>query len=194
MPDLPAKKAALRSELRRRRRSLSGAQQQRAAESVALALAGLPEWSQARHIALYMAADGELDTGPLASLARGQGKHLYLPVIADGDALAFAHWERDAPLAPNRFDIPEPGPGAARVEAAALDLVCLPLVAWDRSGARLGMGGGYYDRALGDVGGPLLVGLAHACQETAQVPRDGHDVCLDIVATDGALLDCRGTN
>jgi 5-formyltetrahydrofolate cyclo-ligase len=70
----------------------------------------------------------------------------------------------------------------------------MPLVGWDRQGGRLGMGGGFYDRALAGIKGPLLVGLAHAVQEVPQVPIDDWDVPLDFVVTESALHQCRGKN
>ena len=53
------------------------------------------------------------------------------------------------------------------------------------------MGKGFYDRTLAGVGGPLLVGLAHECQQVEAVPRDPWDIELDFIATDVALYRCR---
>jgi 5-formyltetrahydrofolate cyclo-ligase len=141
---------------------------------------------------LYLAADGEIGTAGLEKLARNQGKALYLPVIHEDDSLGFALWEPDSELFPNRYGIPEPPSTATVCKPANLDLIFLPLVGWDRPGGRLGMGGGFYDRSLEKVTGPTLVGLAHSCQEIAQVPQEEWDVRLDYVATETALLQCRG--
>ena len=65
------------------------------------------------------------------------------------------------------------------------------MVGWDRSGRRLGMGGGYYDRTLANVTGPVLVGLAHANQEVTALPLESWDVVVDYVATDIGLC-CTG--
>ena len=70
---------------------------------------------------------------------------------------------------------------------SALDIVFLPVVGWDRRGGRLGMGGGYYDRTLANISGPLLVGLAHDGQQVDDIPRESWDVALDYVATDTDL-------
>ena len=56
------------------------------------------------------------------------------------------------------------------------------------------MGGGFYDRALAGIRGPLLVGLAHSVQEVAQVPREDWDIPLDFVVTESALHRCQGNN
>jgi len=192
MPDPQEPKARLRAELRRRRLALDRERQALAAAGVCRQVATLPRWASARSIALYLAADGEVDTGPLAALAREQGKALYLPVISPSNHLHFAEWRPTAPLAANRYGIGEPPHSAARRAASELDIICLPLVGWDRRGGRLGMGGGYYDRSLAGLRGPLLLGLAHALQEVDEVPMADWDVRLDCVATDCAFYDCRG--
>ncbi len=191
-PDATRDKARLRSELRRRRRALGPAEQQAAARAVAGSIALLPAWAQARHIALYLAADGEVGTGDLERVGRDTGKQLYLPVIRDDDSLAFALWDTRATLQVNRYGIPEPPPASTYREARDLDIIVMPLVGWDRRGGRLGMGGGFYDRTLAGVTGPLLVGLAHSCQEVESLPLEAWDARLDYIATEAALLQRRG--
>lgn len=127
---------------------------------------------------------------PLRALCHGADRQLFLPVIVANKQLSFAQWAIDAKLTANRYGIPEPHDQAPRCAVADLDIIILPLVAWDRQGGRLGMGGGYYDRTLAGVRGPLLVGLSHAQQEVPQVPRDDWDVPLDFVVTENALHQC----
>ena len=69
----------------------------------------------------------------------------------------------------------EPAPAAMRRPLDQLDILFMPLVGWDKRGNRLGMGGGFYDRALEHVSGPLLVGLAHSVQELEKVPNESWD-------------------
>jgi 5-formyltetrahydrofolate cyclo-ligase len=185
-------KQQLRNLLRQRRRALSPAQQRDAADGVIQQITAIRHWHEAQCIGLYLAADGEVDTGPLAKLGRAASKELFLPVIRADNSLAFAVWEQGATLRPNRFGIPEPG--SERREATHLDLLIVPLVGWDRSGGRLGMGGGFYDRSLCGQVRPVLVGLAHDCQEVSLLPRDSWDVPVDFIATDTALYDCQGVN
>jgi 5-formyltetrahydrofolate cyclo-ligase len=187
MADTSPSKAQLRSALRKRRNSLAPAKQLAAALALTQTVARLPVWTAAQCIALYLAADGEIDTRPVERIAREQGKQVYLPVLAEDNRLRFAHWAADELLARNRFDIPEPPVAASHCKISDLDIVFLPLVAWDRRGGRLGMGGGFYDRTLSGNAGPLLVGLAHDCQRIEAVPRDAWDIDLDYIATDVAL-------
>ena len=192
MTDIHHRKIQLRRDLRQRRNNLSTSAQHAAAQALSNAIAELPNWPTARRIGLYLPADGEIGTGPLETLARSQRKQLFLPVIADDNCLSFACWNVDASLVPNRYNIPEPPTGSARCPVSDLDIIFLPVVGWDRRGGRLGMGGGFYDRTLANITGPLLVGLAHADQQVGDIPHDSWDIALDYIATDAGLF-CKET-
>jgi 5-formyltetrahydrofolate cyclo-ligase len=187
MTDSYRLKSQLRSTLRQRRQSLSPSAQRDAAQALLKSISDLPTWTQAKRIALYMAADGEIDTRPLEQFARGLGKLLFLPAIDDDNCLRFVNWQTGDTLANNRYNIPEPPAAAMHCPPAALDIIFLPLVGWDLRGHRLGMGGGFYDRTLSGVTAPLRVGLAHEIQRVDAVPQDNWDVVLDYIATGTAL-------
>lgn len=108
------------------------------------------------------------------------------------DTLRFARWQHGARLYRNRFRIPEPRQ-QARVSARAMDAVLLPLTGFDASGNRLGMGGGFYDRTLAfkrrqRKTRPLLVGVAHACQQGPALPAEAWDVPLAMIVTDRGVF------
>jgi 5-formyltetrahydrofolate cyclo-ligase len=180
-------KAQLRSTLQQWRRTLSPTAQHAAAQALIDAVIDLPNWASAQRIALYLSANGEIDTTPLEKMARDQGKQLFLPAVNDDNSLSFAHWHADDTLANNRYKIPEPPASALRCSVAELHIIFLPLVGWDLHGGRLGMGGGFYDRTLSGISGPLLVGLAHDNQRVEEVPQENWDIRLDYIATDAAL-------
>jgi 5-formyltetrahydrofolate cyclo-ligase len=185
------RKDDLRSQLRARRRALADDVQAMHASAVAARLTASSYWRDANNIAVYVATDGELDTAPVVDAERAQDKRVFLPVIRPNTSLHFREWRQDTPLTDNRYGIPEPVDSADNCETQHLDLVCLPLVAWDRHGTRLGMGGGFYDRTFADNNvGPLLVGLAYSVQEHAHLPRDNWDVSLDLVITESGLVNC----
>jgi 5-formyltetrahydrofolate cyclo-ligase len=147
---------------------------------------------RARRIGLYMANDGEIDLAPLADRLRRARRQIALPVIRGGTGraplLEFYRWDVDAPMMLNRYGIPEPAPGAAFLPALALDLLLMPLVAFDRHGTRLGMGAGFYDRFLGGIAPalrPRLIGVAHEVQRShARLPAAPWDVPLDGILTE----------
>jgi len=192
MTDTPRIKTQLRSSLRQRRRTLSPAAQHAAAQAVLHAVGGLPTWTKAQRIALYLAADGEIDTSPLEQQARSLSKQVFLPVINEDNSLRFVTWHAGDTLSNNRYNIPEPPAAATCCPLPELDIIFLPLVGWDLRGGRLGMGGGFYDRTLLGIAGPLLVGLAHENQQVEAVPQDSWDVVLDYIATDTALYRRQG--
>nr|WP_206203104.1 5-formyltetrahydrofolate cyclo-ligase [Thioalkalivibrio sp. XN8] len=174
----------MRLELRLRRRSLRGSRRVLATRAIVAQLRRLPAFRAARSIALYWPADGEPDLRTLAPAARARGKRLYLPVVGHRGVMSFAPWDEPASLRCNRYGIPEPV-GRRRLQATQLDLVILPLVAFDARCHRLGMGGGYYDRALQRRGRrPVLIGAAFALQEVPAVPQQPWDVPLDLVVTE----------
>jgi len=189
-------KAELRKAMRARRASLAPALQRTAAKRVLSHLVRTPEFRASRRIACYLPDDGEIDTRPLIERMWRAGKEVYLPILAwvPRRRLWFARFTPDTELVRNRLGIPEPHVAPReRVSAARLDLILLPLVAFDPSGNRLGRGAGFYDRSLAFLRGrrflrrPHLFGLAHEFQRVPAVPVDPWDVVLDGVVTDRAV-------
>lgn len=188
--DTAHSKAQLRREYRRRRAALAPAERRRAAERAARRLAASPMFRRARHLALYLAHGSELETEPLLQLCRAAGKSVYVPRVLDGHRLRFDQLLAHAKLRRNRYGIREPALRGRRCSAVRLDLVLLPLSAFDAQGHRLGAGGGYYDRAFSQRrgGGPWLVGYAYALQQAPALPAEPWDVRLDAVVTDKNFL------
>jgi len=188
---------ALRAQMRERRAGLNAAERMAAANGVAASLEQLPEFLVDRRIGGYWAVGGEVPL--LAAVARlnARGQQYYLPIVGDDRRLRFAPLKPNADMRVNRYGIPEPEHAVADLLAPQdIDLVLLPLTAFDRCGRRLGMGGGYYDRSfafLRDVSRPappLLVGIGYAFQEVATLPAQDWDVALDFIATEKELIDC----
>lgn len=190
MPDTLSR-SDLRQQLRERRQALPEADRESAARALIRQVGSLPGWAKAHWIAAYWPNDGEIDPRPLLAVARQAGKRVCLPVLVDGNTLSFHEWRSDTALLPNRLGIPEPQATARMVDPGMLDILLMPLVGWSRDGTRLGMGGGFYDRTLAAVSGPLKVGLAFACQEVERLGAEPWDIPLDHVATEKALHNCR---
>jgi 5-formyltetrahydrofolate cyclo-ligase len=179
-----ALRQALRREMRSRRRALPRVRRQFAVRAIVRHLSALAAYRRARSVALYWPADGEPDIRGIEANARARGKQLYLPVIGRGGKLTFAPWRRGSRLRRNRYGIPEPT-GGRRVPAGRLDMLVMPLVAFDAEGNRLGMGGGYYDRTLAQRRRrPLRVGVAFACQQAEAIPAQPWDIPLTCVITE----------
>lgn len=188
---------SLRSQIRALRRTLSLSQREQAALQLAKRVTGLPVFAASQHIAVYIAIDGEMDPAPLLAQASASNKQIYLPVLtADSQRpMVFAPYETDTVLKPNRFKILEPDVSPAQWRHGEhLDLVLTPLVAFDASGNRLGMGGGFYDRTFAfrrDTASPwpYLLGLAYELQKVNALERQPWDIPLDGIATEWALYE-----
>lgn len=188
-------RAQLRRHLRAQRRALSPHAQRQAAHCLYKQLAQHPLFRRARQIALYLPNDGEIDPRPLLRAAQKRGKATYLPVLSPWpqSKMVFQRVRAGQPLRKNRFGIYEPQRNCKQQRKVwALDLVLMPLVGFDRHGARLGMGGGFYDRSLAYLSlrknwhKPTLLGLAHECQRVERLDMASWDVPLQGTVTDKA--------
>jgi len=188
MINIQITKQDLRRRLRSTRLDVAPARRAEAATMAAAHFENIPDWSSCQRLALYQPIPEEFDPEPIAAAARSRGLALYLPVINDDKGLSFALWQEEEDLICNRYGIPEPAPHARRLAAAELDMVVLPLVGWDRQGGRLGMGGGYYDRALADAGDVIRVGLGYASQECTSLTLDPWDIPMHFVVTERELM------
>jgi len=182
---------SIRQEIRTRRRALDSVTRARAAEALTALLTELPGYRSAQHLAAYVAIDGEVDTQPLLQHAHHDGKHIYLPVVAPKHSaeLRFYAWTPATAMQTNRLHIPEPiTSNSVGIAPQSLDLVLTPLVAFDRDGNRLGMGGGFYDRTFSFLKAgdrkPLMLGLAYEFQRLDRIEEASWDVPLSGVVTE----------
>lgn len=178
--------------MRHRRRVLTEAQQHESAMQLSENLITLISKQPVRRIGVYLANDGEIDPVEFTKWAAAQSILCFLPVISDlHGSMCFAEYTRDSVLKPNRFGIPEPLVEPQYLcPAAQLDVILMPLVAFDSGGNRIGMGGGFYDQTLAFKRRhtyhqlPDLIGLAHAFQQVEGIRPADWDVPLDGIATE----------
>ncbi len=184
-------RASIRQHMRHKRAQLSPQQQLQAARALSQIVFTQPWFQRAQNLALYLANDGEMDPVVIMEKARYRGKHILLPSLhpAKSGHLCFA--KDTGPMIQNKFGICEPDPKRNSLMAAKqLDVVFMPLVAFDASGGRLGMGGGYYDRTFSHLRyrkywmHPRLVGLAYEFQSVETVASAAWDVRAWRIATD----------
>ncbi len=173
----------LRQQMRETRQKQTALQQQQAAQHITEKALKLIEQQRAKNIALYLAFDGEISTKPLINQLWQQGKHVYLPVLHPfvHGHLLFLRYLPDTPMKANKFGILEPHLNVKSVlPIEQLDIIFTPLVAFDKLGNRLGMGGGFYDRTLQNSQHRFItVGLAHQCQQVEALPIESWDIPLE---------------
>ncbi len=190
-------KRALRKYFRGLRRDLPVSEKHQAAINIAQQLLTLPDYEKAKNIGVYSALAEEASLDVFSELAWEDGKSLYLPVInqsSENNQMDFQAWFPEAELHSSTLGISEPKPklnlSSVERELTQLDLILLPLVAYDKNGHRLGMGAGFYDRYLEkkQANNSTLIGIAFSCQETQELPRDDWDKNLHILVNEKNIL------
>lgn len=146
-----------------------------------------------KNIAVYLAQDGELDLKYLIEKLWENKANIYLPVIdCVTQQLQFAHYSSATIMKKNQYKIDEPADIRSFIAPEKLDIVLMPLVAFDKNGTRLGMGKGFYDKAFefcrASQHKPKLIGVAYSCQYCDKLPVEIWDVPLDGILTEKELL------
>jgi 5-formyltetrahydrofolate cyclo-ligase len=186
-------KARLRHLFHQKRKALSS--EARAQKSSALLqwIHTVPAFASAKHMAFYWPMGAEISPLALLLAAEQQHKHCYLPCLqSESSILDFVAYQSEAPLILNRFGCLEPDPhNNPCIALCDLDLILIPLLAFDTYGQRLGRGAGYYDRTLATClqgsRRPYLLGLGYASQGTDRLPTDAWDVPLEGILTEKGL-------
>jgi len=183
----------IRKKMREQRNKLTHEQRLQASISISDAITSSPLFVKARHIALYLSNDGEIDISPVFQTAWQRGKRCYLPVLNSyGKKLSFAPYTPNSVMRNNRFGIPEPVVNKhTLLTPQQLNLVLTPLVAFDKHGNRIGMGGGYYDRTFAFLARQQhykqtkLCGIGFQFQQIDDIEKQDWDVPLLGAFTDG---------
>ena len=135
-------------------------------------------------VAVYLPVGSEIDPRPLMGKLIDAGANLALPCVQEDGSMVYRAYQRGDMLEKRPFGLLEPNAEVPKVNPT---LVLTPLLAFDRSGNRLGYGKGHYDRALTrlrEEGRVFVCGLAFFGQEVDAVPAEPHDVPLDWVMTE----------
>ena len=181
----PPAKVAVRDQLLTDRRRRALAEVVAAAQAIAEHLLATAEVRRAATVTAYVSLDGEPGTGPLLDALRGSGKRVLLPVLLPDGDLDWAPYDGPDGLVPASRGLLEPtGPRLGPDAVATADVVLVPALAVDRTGMRLGRGGGSYDRALARVPvGTFVCALLYDGELLDRVPHDDHDRTVTAVVT-----------
>jgi 5-formyltetrahydrofolate cyclo-ligase len=184
-------KAELRREALTRRDALPTEMRKSAAEAIAARAFPIPV-APGMVVSGFMPLKSEISPLPLMRKLADAGARLALPVVAGrGKPLIMRSWRWGEPLVPGVWGIREPRPEAPEVQP---DILLVPLLAFDRSGHRIGYGAGYYDLTIAQLRAKKLIaaiGIALAAQEVETVPRTAFDAQLDLVLTENETIDLR---
>lgn len=181
-------KAAVRREAIARRDALPAEEHDAAAQTIAARPfpVAVPPGAT---VSGFIPLKNEIDLRSLMRKLAQAGAKLALPVVvARGEPLIMRAWELGAPLKSGGWGISEPPAHAPEVLP---DILLVPLLAFDRTGNRIGYGAGYFDMTITSLRAqkPITaIGVAFAAQEIAQVPTTPRDARLDLVMTEREVI------
>ena len=180
---------SIRHEMRRKRSALTKQRQNANANAVKRQILRSGLLNCCASTAVYFSCNGELDTGPLILALYSMGKIVSLPTIKPANKMEFRIPNAQYRLSNNTYGIPEPDPDTSRLRPLwTHSVMFMPLLAFDDKGNRIGMGGGYYDRALSTFHNrPLCIGLAHDLQYFKGIPTQAWDETMDAVITENSI-------
>ena len=188
-------KSEIRAKLKAERQKIAPLIRKKAAEQAAILFRNHSLLQTCFHCACYLSLDTEFDTMPIIQALWNMGKKCYLPILSKQkeNQLDFVCYKAGDELQRNRYHILEPKNISAIIEPEKLDLVLLPLIAFDRKGHRIGTGAGYYDRTFSflreqSVTKPILWGLAYEMQRVEILPADPWDIPLHGVVTEQGIF------
>lgn len=142
---------------------------------------------------LYASYDNEIPTQVILNRALESGKTVALPAcIPENHQIAVTHLQRMDDLVPGHYNIPEiPAENRSLIDTSALDLVLVPGIAFTKDGARLGYGGGYYDRFLPTLSESCItVSIIRKDFIYDRLPTDAHDQAVDYLISEEGIIAC----
>ena len=175
-------KAALRRLLLAKRKEFTKGERALLDAAILRGIEGHSAFLQADALLCFYPVRGEIDVRPLFAVAEKRGVPVYLPRCERG-AMRFFRYEGEACLVPDAHGIPSPPCSAPEVAPTAKTLCLLPGLAADKSGVRLGYGGGYYDRFLPEFPGVSLFPVYGAFLFDV-LPREATDIPVSHIITE----------
>lgn len=193
--NIQARKQALRQSIIAAREKLPPAERMRLSHQIAASICRLPAYRQARTVLGYLNFGAELDAELWVRQALADGKRMLLPKVNRASKHLDLYLVQDlaSDVAPGTWGIREPLEGRCKREDApgTVDFILLPGVAFTREGARLGYGGGYYDKLLAHLPHrPALVAGAFEMQVVREIPLEDTDHEVDWLVTETETIHC----
>ena len=184
-------KEEIREKYRKIRAQIPSEIRKHADNQIAERLFNRPEYRDARIIYCYMSFKDEADTASIIDESLRLGKQVALPRVSGKRKMEFFFISGQKDLVTGFMGIKEPAGYCLEASAPSEDaLVLLPGLAFDRSGARLGYGGGFYDTYLAKHAGCKKAALAYSAQIAPEIPTEPVDVKTDMIITEKELIIC----
>lgn len=183
--------SAIRASAKRRRSQLTSKQRQEASKKIAEKLFATALFRNSNNIACYVSLKTEVGTRPIIERAWQLKKRVFAPIAEKNFILRFHRFDHESELVTSNIGLREPKQGRP-ARGGELELVIVPLVAFDSQRNRIGMGGGYYDRAFSFLASntentnPVLIGLGFDCQQVEKIRPNPWDIRLSRIFTETA--------
>lgn len=178
-----SEKEILRRELINRLAALDKAYLAESDRRIIGRLIASPEYKSAKRIFSYYSVGKETDTHALIDSAKKDGKQVFIPAIISKGIMEFREYTGADDLQTGSMNIPEPSECAEAAVPELSDIIIVPGLAFDPSGARLGYGGGYYDRYLAHSSA-FSIGLCRDLMLLSELPVESHDISVQCVLTE----------
>ena len=144
-------------------------------------------------IMVYVSKIPEVETEGLITDLNRRGVRVVVPIIErETTSLRLSYLPDPSVLVPSTFNVPEPLGHELPARPEVVQVVIIPMLAFDAEGNRLGYGAGYYDRFLCRYPHPIKIGIAFSCQQAESIPADGNDVKMDYIVTEKGVIQCNG--
>ena len=184
-------KENIRQKALSKRRALGHDKNMHASTLITRAIINSNYYKKAKTIGCYLSMKDEVNTALIIKEIEKTNKLLFLPKIQADGTINFIQINKDSNYSTNRYGIKEPADDKDQ-DIEKIDLIIMPLVAFDSIGNRIGMGGGYYDKKfqylLQNNNKPSLIGIAFDCQYYKKIQSDIWDVSLDHVFTESGCI------
>jgi 5-formyltetrahydrofolate cyclo-ligase len=143
-------------------------------------------------ILVYVSKANEVDTHELIASLLASGTGVVVPIIErESRTLRLSYLRDPLVLVESTFSVPEPVGSEIPASPEDIQLVVVPMLAFDRKGHRLGYGAGYYDRFLSSHPHMRKIGIAFSCLEVPKIPGDENDVAMDLIVTENGIIEPR---
>ena len=181
-------KQQLRNAIHTAASTISEAERSRSSAAICAHLKAMQEYQDAETVFCFVGTGTEIRTDPLLSDALKQGKRLCVPLCTDEQRMELRQIFSLGELLPGQYGIPEPPRSAPAISVDDVDFAVIPCMTCSRAGARLGHGGGYYDRFLSTYRSAAVV----VCPEKLlreELPVEPHDIPIHWVVSERGLYE-----
>lgn len=183
----------IRQEVISKRKRLNEEEIKEKSEAIASKLLNLPQYRSCDNLLIYADAKGEVKTDDIINKALNSGKRVYLPLTAADYSMDFYRIDSLHDLECGEFGIMSPKEDHLKLlkasDIGSKSICVVPGVAFDKQGNRLGYGKGFYDRYLGRMKIPFLIGLSYEFQITESIDAGKYDIPMNMIITENNIYE-----